>query len=342
MPVVANNFNETLKVAIVKEPFHIHIVSSDTKFISTLLKEYSKLECRVSKNSFLKDTLSLLQKISPNIIIIDYSHKDAKSDYTDFYLNYTYKDVEKRAFVILAIELISIEVLKKFYNYGYDDYFLKPLLEIDYIGKIKTKIKEHNNVQNHYHEPRHIKLQDISIQDKFILQEKELDLKIVEVIHRLLKNTFLNVLERPGAELMFERILNKRDKKEFELLYIDIDNFDYISLQFGKAMANKILSYMSDLLLKNKKGDEIIARWEINRFVIFCADMSQSSNIEVARIIQNKVSKSKIVKNFTLSCSTLCCTISKKNGKEHIFAQMQTNMEKIKAFHKRQPVCIGI
>ncbi|MFA6195355.1 MAG: diguanylate cyclase [Sulfurimonas sp.] len=325
-----------------KKPFHIHIVGSNINIISKIAKEYSNIGYRISKNTSLKNTATVLEKISPNLILIEH---DTKTNYAQFYKEYTYKDKKDRAHVVLIIDIKNIEVMNTLHDYGYDDYFLKPLLKIDYVGKIGLKIKEHNS--KHKEEKQRLTQFSLNqemnkIQGKLVAQEEKFNSEMISVVKRLSKDNDFGILERAGAELILELIMKKKDKKEFELLYVGIDNIEYIISTFGQEAANKIILSMSGLLVSNKKNNEIIARWEGDRFVLFCSEASQSDIFNIAKNIQKKIALLKMTKDITITCSTLCCTISKSQSKDFIFSEMQANMAKIKNFHKRRPIHIRI
>jgi len=87
-----------------------------------------------------------------------------------------------------------------------------------------------------------------------------------------------------------EYIINdsKRNKKNFSLFYIDLDNFKLINDTFGHHEGDKLLKDFSNSLKKHLRQNDILARIGGDEFILVYTDINPSSNYKLAQnLLQN-------------------------------------------------------
>lgn len=113
----------------------------------------------------------------------------------------------------------------------------------------------------------------------------------------------------------FEKIFSQfqRDKRDYSLIYFDIDNFKMINDKFGHLVGDKILIRVGEILDQNIRKSDYISRWGGEEFTILCSD----TNIDKAKIIAEKIrvclENDKKLKLFTKNKLTASFGITKFN-----------------------------
>jgi diguanylate cyclase (GGDEF)-like protein len=62
-------------------------------------------------------------------------------------------------------------------------------------------------------------------------------------------------------------LVDRKDEK-LSLFFIDVDNFKTINDTYGHEMGDKVLQHLSNLLLRNTRESDIVARWAGDEFLI--------------------------------------------------------------------------
>ena len=83
----------------------------------------------------------------------------------------------------------------------------------------------------------------------------------------------------------------KRKKKEFAIIFLDLDNFKNINDSKGHTFGDKILQYISHVLLKVTRANDIVARLGGDEFVVVLPDFEDENKIiEIAKRLKKKLS----------------------------------------------------
>lgn len=112
---------------------------------------------------------------------------------------------------------------------------------------------------------------------------------------------------------LFERELKKAKRldKPFTLAYIDIDNFKEINDIYGHIKGDLILKNFSNLVLKNLREYDIIARVGGDEFVILLPDIKDDSANDIISRIKEVSIKEFQKDNYSLSLSIGAITYKK-------------------------------
>lgn len=95
----------------------------------------------------------------------------------------------------------------------------------------------------------------------------------------------------------------KRFKKEFSLIFIDLDDFKQVNDEFGHNVGDKVLKQTSSVIKKSIREVDTISRWGGEEFVIICPYTDSEGAIKLAEKIREAVENEKfhLVENITAS-----------------------------------------
>jgi len=79
--------------------------------------------------------------------------------------------------------------------------------------------------------------------------------------------------------------LNERTSIPFVFIFADLDNFKTVNDQYGHEMGDKVLCRFSEIAKSTLRGNDIIARYGGDEFVMILADTSlENAGAVLARI----------------------------------------------------------
>lgn len=92
--------------------------------------------------------------------------------------------------------------------------------------------------------------------------------------------------------------LNKREKREITLFFMDIDDFKRVNDEFGHAIGDRVLIRIAKILEENTRKSDIIARWGGEEFVCAFINSTQEDAILTSQRIREKMKKDYILKDL--------------------------------------------
>jgi len=113
---------------------------------------------------------------------------------------------------------------------------------------------------------------------QYILKQKKTVVELNKLAH-------IDLLTQLPNRNYFNEQLNKlvkrsdRTKKEFALLYIDIDNFKNINDTLGHAIGDNLLTLVAEKIKKTMRDVDFIARIGGDEFVILTEDVGKPENV---------------------------------------------------------------
>lgn len=129
----------------------------------------------------------------------------------------------------------------------------------------------------------------------FELKEKLLKEANYKSSHDLLTNLYNRTyFEKNAKELIKKNI-------PFSVVFIDLDNFKYVNDTFGHNKGDEILKSTADILRKNLKGKDIIARFGGDEFVAAIIECDKNCTKKMFENIQKKINNAFKEYNVTAS-----------------------------------------
>lgn len=150
----------------------------------------------------------------------------------------------------------------------------------------------------------------VSIGVMLVSQIEKLYTKINTLYHKVIHDSLTGVYSRSFFEIELEKVFLKLKRENFKnyLIMIDIDNFKGINDNYGHVNGDKTLKIISEHLLKNMRGDDVVARFGGDEFIILMSNekISDDEAITIIERIRKSINNLKIKytsKEFTPSCS---------------------------------------
>lgn len=110
-------------------------------------------------------------------------------------------------------------------------------------------------------------------------------------------DTLTGIANRKTFDTELEAIIfsSREDKTSFSLLMLDIDHFKVFNDNFGHLVGDKVLRYVAATFKRNIKGNDFVARFGGEEFVIILPDTNISGAMTVAEQIRNAISSGKLI-----------------------------------------------
>ena len=110
-------------------------------------------------------------------------------------------------------------------------------------------------------------------------------------------------LNRIGLRKCFDQ-LTPTDLQNLSIIFLNIDNYQDLSPNYGQAMADKILQlFVSEINVTCRSSDTLV-RWNTEEFLLACPDTTLAQAVAVADKIRANIVDSAWPKGIQLSCST--------------------------------------
>ena len=145
--------------------------------------------------------------------------------------------------------------------------------------------------------------------DKSIGYPKLIDVCKFEEIFKQARRDFLTGLyNRQEFEESIRREIAraKRYNRKVSLLFLDLDSFKKLNDQYGHLAGDKALQYLAGLISKNKRTEDIVARYGGDEFVMLLPDTSKDDALRFAERFREMVER----REFTVNSYSLPVTIS--------------------------------
>lgn len=128
--------------------------------------------------------------------------------------------------------------------------------------------------------------------------------------------------------------MGKRNKK-LTLFLIDVDNFKNINDTLGHEIGDKVLQYISSILLSNTTKKEIIARWAGDEFLIISSYSKKEIDNLIIKQIKNELRKLSKEINIDVSVS-IGTSVYPNDAKtlESLLSTADREMYKMKSLQK--------
>ncbi|MDD3462353.1 MAG: diguanylate cyclase [Sulfurospirillaceae bacterium] len=176
------------------------------------------------------------------------------------------KKYSKNRLSVIAMTSSNAELISaKFLKNGANDFINKPFTQEELICRLNNSIES---------------------------------IEYIETIEKMANSDFLTNL--PNRRFFLRETLAyfsnaKKRKESFAVAMIDIDKFKNINDTFGHDAGDKVICAVADILRKNTKGSDLIARFGGEEFCVVLKDIGQNDAMEFFVKLRAKIASEKIV-----------------------------------------------
>ncbi len=140
------------------------------------------------------------------------------------------------------------------------------------------------------------------------------------------------LLNRRGFETTYEALwhTHKRTKRPYSLLFLDIDHFKKINDSFGHDVGDAVLQKLAEILKKNLRESDVIARWGGEEFVVLLNDTDIEAAYKVAKKLRRAIEEyhDEQLPHFTISIGVSGGTYTK--ALEHLIKEADSALYRAK------------
>lgn len=288
----------------------------DVIFISitdeTIQKELTKkIEVSITEQQQLNYLLSYENEIlDQNILMLKISKDGTVTDVSKAFLNLT--GSKEDDFI------------------GYRQFFLTPTQweELIFNGRYKSELSYKIKQKIYYADlnivPIYLNQNDSLLEYAAILHDST-DKKTIDV----LRNTDLltNLTNRIRFEEIFDYEYHQcvRYKSSLSLVAINTDNFIDINNKFGYQVGDEILSQLADLLKKNIRKTDSLARWSGNIFMLLLSKTDISGANIACEILKNII-ESTTFTGTNITCSFAISSLRDGDKMDDIIARIEQSL----------------
>jgi diguanylate cyclase (GGDEF)-like protein len=73
------------------------------------------------------------------------------------------------------------------------------------------------------------------------------------------------------------------------VIMIDVDNFKLVNDRHGHPYGDEVLVSLAQILLRNSREGDIVARWGGEEFIVICANLGEDETLEAADKLRKRV-----------------------------------------------------
>ncbi len=220
------------------------------------------------------------------------------------------------------IKKLIYSPINDYFYFFVPSFFILLLLVWLYLEKIIILPLERLRQFAYYHlqEPKEFLIKELeSIRYSLGVTFSRLEKEQQELYKLSTKDTLSGLYNRLSLFDKLEQLMakSKREKREFAILFIDLDNFKDINDYMGHDVGDEILKYISNILLESVRENDFVSRVGGDEFIVVLPEFKNNIKIvEVAqRIIENISKPVERNSEFFYVSASIGIVLYPKNGK---------------------------
>lgn len=245
----------------------IYAGSGDVKELTRLLAN----RYAVSGTETASEAIRLLEEVRPDVVLLAAALLD-----------------EQISDLFFSAPVICVaggrEEIVRAYSAGCADYIAKPYICTEVLARVSLHVDL-------------LKLRAAVGENTATVERK--NQQIQEAYQQLERVARIDLLTSlPNKPYMLERMRDEaarafRNQKEFSIILARIDWFDSIKDNCGSAGADYILQMVADMLRKNRRGQDVVAYWGRDEFLLMLPETYRSDGGLVAERIRGCIENGK-------------------------------------------------
>lgn len=286
--------------------YHIHIVDDSIVIIKSIIKVLSTKGYTISHTQNGRDALESIAENKPNLIILDIS-MPVMDGYTT--MQHLKKDSKTSKIPVICLtSLTEAEAIRKVFALGASDYLSKPFIDEELLVRIEKEINT-------------IILKQVA-EDRMIRLAKAISTDILTKVYNRIHMT--SSIDRNMKQI------DTYESEKFSLIYLDIDNFNSFNHMHGLKNSDKTLYQFATVLKENMLKNDILSRWEGDRFLILLPNFSKSKLLLRAKSLLNAIETTTFSSGTNITCCATMIEIREKEDIDSIIDKLQLKMQEVK------------
>ncbi|MDO3387703.1 GGDEF domain-containing protein [Gilvimarinus sp. SDUM040013] len=146
------------------------------------------------------------------------------------------------------------------------------------------------------------------------------------------RDTLSGLPNRRALTSAFEK-LDMAAVQPMAFILIDIDHFKRINDRRGHSEGDRVIREVSNILLNNTRGDDLLARWGGEEYLLVCPATNSAQSLMIAEKIRHRVFSSEFFVEQPMAVSVSLGVAQMRDGEsfESVFDRADTCLYKAKA-----------
>jgi len=252
------------------------IVDDDIINLLILEKMLEKLDLNIVKAGSGKEALEMVDKNDFALLLLDAQMPEMDGFETSQRIRSGEKNKDLPIIIVSAVSKAKHFILKG-YESGAVDYLLKPIDQFLLVSKVKVFCELHEKKSQL--KDKNSELANLNSKlHKEISKRKEAE---QELLFQAIRDPLTGLFNRRYLEESLEREIAKaiRYNLSLGLIMLDVDHFKAFNDTYGHLAGDVVLRYLSDLLVKYSRKEDIACRYGGEEFIL----VLPGTSIEVAK-----------------------------------------------------------
>ncbi len=109
------------------------------------------------------------------------------------------------------------------------------------------------------------------------------------------KDPLTGLLNRRGFDLAIEKILKDEISGDISLIFVDIDDFKKFNDKYGHLIGDEVLKFIANILKRNLKGKDIIARFGGEEIIILVTNTPYENVVKLAEYLRKEIADKRLI-----------------------------------------------
>ncbi|WP_420370943.1 diguanylate cyclase [Halarcobacter ebronensis] len=126
----------------------------------------------------------------------------------------------------------------------------------------------------------------------------------------------------------------KRYKRDFSIIFFDIDDFKFVNDNLGHSIGDEVLVKISNVVKSSIRDADYFGRWGGEEFIIILPETDKIKASNIAHILKEKISNNDFSVNKTITCSFGVTQFEESDNEDSILSRVDHAMYYVKKHGK--------